>query len=149
MLHLCSCKRDSGCEKIEVQTEYTICIFKQQRHSRRRTKARHSQRRHTRKDWRQGTHVGRFQPAIIACEPVARVKAYDRVAQVQNMTSFRCLSAAFQPAPRRQIEALQHKHREGAAAQVQEALLRLEAAHGAHLGRHQVHGEDHVHQRER
>ena len=42
MLHLCSRKRDSGRKKVEVQTEYTICIFKQQRHSRRRIKARHS-----------------------------------------------------------------------------------------------------------
>ena len=75
MLHLRSRKRDSGREEVEVQTEYTICIFRQRRHSRRRTKARHSQRRHTKKDWRQGTHVGRSQPATLACEPVARVKA--------------------------------------------------------------------------
>ena len=39
MLHLCSRKRDSGREEVEVQTEYTICIFKQRRHSRQRTKA--------------------------------------------------------------------------------------------------------------
>ena len=45
MLHLRSRKRDSGREETEVQTEYTICIFKQRRHSRRRTKARHSQKK--------------------------------------------------------------------------------------------------------